>query len=462
MSEPELEPLVELDDSDSSPLTPELVQSICDAIESRSAEQLGELTDKLHSADMADLLELLRPDDRAGLIDILGVKFDVEAVTELDEQLRDEVMERLPNANIAEAVRELETDDAVYLLEDLEEIDRTEILEKLPALERAAVERSLEYPEDSAGRLMQTDFVAVPPYWTVGQTIDYMREEDDLPDDFYEIFVTDPTFHLLGTVPLGLILRTRRPVRIEAIMSPEQTEIPVLDDQEEVAHRFAQYNLVSAAVVDEDRRIVGVVTIDDVVDVIQEEAEEDIHRMAGVGDEELTSSVWKTTRSRWTWLAVNLVTAIFASIVISMFDATLSKMVALAVLMPIVASMGGNAATQTMTVAVRAIATNDLGPMNAGRVVVRELLVGLLNGISFAIAMGLVAAYWFSDTGLGLVIGAAMIINLFVAGLAGIVIPLALDKAGADPAIASSAFVTTVTDVVGFLSFLGLAAYFLL
>lgn len=449
-------------DGDDHALTPDLVGSISEAIEARSRPRVLELTGRLHRADLADLLELLKPEDRGGLIDLLGDAFDVEAVTELDEQLRDAVMERLPNESIAEAVKDLDTDDAVYLLEDLEERDRAQILEALPPLDRAAVKRSLEYPEDSAGRLMQTDFVAVPPYWTVGQTIDYMREEGDLPESFYEIFVVDPTFHLLGTVALGTILRTRRPVRIEAIMKREQTEIPVLDDQEEVAHLFAQYNLVSAAVVDDDRRIVGVVTVDDIVDVIQEEAEEDIHRLAGVGDEEMTSSVWQTTRSRWTWLAVNLVTAISASVVIGMFDATISQMVALAILMPIVASMGGNAATQTMTVAVRAIATNTLGPLNAPRVVVRELLVGLMNGVSFAIAMGLITTVWFGNVGLGLVIAAAMVINLFVAGLAGIVVPLALEKAGADPAVASSAFVTTVTDVVGFLSFLGLAALFLL
>lgn len=442
-------------------LTPELVRAVSGAIEARSRTDILDLTADLHSADMADLLELLKPEFRGGLIDLLGTSFDVEAVTELDEQLRDAVMERLPNENIAEAVKDLETDDAVYLLEDLGEGDRTEILEALPALERANVQRSLEYPEDSAGRLMQTDFVAVPPFWTIGQTIDYMREEDDLPDDFYEIFVVDPTFHLIGTVPLGHILRTRRPVRIEAVMKREQTEISALIDQEQVAHMFAQYNLVSAAVVDEDRRIVGVVTVDDIVDVIQEEAEEDIHRLAGVGDEELTSSVWQTARSRWTWLAVNLVTAIFASAVIGLFDATISQMVALAILMPIVASMGGNAATQTMTVAVRAMATHTLGPMNAMRVIVREMLVGLLNGVSFAIAMGGITMIWFSDVKLGLVIGGAMIINHFVAGLAGIVVPLALEKAGADPAIASTAFVTTVTDVVGFFSFLGLAALFL-
>jgi len=450
------------DQLDEPAVTPEIVRSISEAIEARSRARVHELTQNLHRADMADLFELLTPENRGGLIDILGDDFDVEAVTELDEQLRDAVMERLPNENIAEAVKDLETDDAVYLLEHLGEGDRAQILEALPPLDRANVRRALEYPEDSAGRLMQTDFVAVPPYWTVGQTIDFMREEDDLPNNFYEIFVVDPTFHLLGTVALGHILRTRRPVRIETIMKREQTEISGHDDQEDVAHMFAKYNLVSAAVVDEDRRIVGVITVDDIVDVIQEEAEEDIHRLAGVGDEEMTSSVWQTTRSRWTWLAVNLVTAIAASMVIGAFDATISQMVALAILMPIVASMGGNAATQTMTVAVRAIATNTLGPVNAARVVAREVLVGLLNGVSFAIAMGFIAWVWFADVGLGLVIAAAMVINLFAAGLAGILVPLALDKVGADPAVASSAFVTTVTDVVGFLSFLGLAALFLL
>ncbi len=332
---------------------------------------------------------------------------------------------------------------------------------KLPKSERAALERSLDFPEDSAGRLMQTDFISVPPFWSVGQTIDYMREEDDLPNDFTQIWVVDPSHHLIGRVPLDRLLRTKRPVAIEDITDLEVHQITAEEDQEEVALEFERYDLMSAPVVDADARLLGVVTADDIMEVLKDEAEEDIHRLGGVGDESITDTVLRTTRSRFVWLLVNLATAILASWVISLFDATIQQMVALAVLMPIVASMGGNAGTQSMTVAVRALATKDLGPVNAARVITRETLVGLLNGFLFAIIIGAVAYFWFGSDLLGLVIAMAMVINMLVAGLFGILIPMTLDSLDIDPAVASGAFVTTVTDVVGFFSFLGLAALWL-
>ncbi len=323
------------------------------------------------------------------------------------------------------------------------------------------LERSLDYPEDSAGRLMQSDVIAVPPFWSVGQVIDYMRETADLPDEFSQIFVVDPTRKLIGVVELNRLLRSKRPMLISAIMDENSRTIPVDLDQEEVARQFERYNLMSAAIVDTDGRLVGVVTADDVVEVVKEEAEEDIYRLAGVGDETVSDTVVSTSRSRLPWLGVNLLTAMLASTVISFFGATIDQMVALAVLMPICASMGGNAGTQTMTVAVRALATRDLSTVNAWRVILRESLVGLINGITFAVLIGLIAYLWFQSPGLGLVIASAMVINLLAAALAGILIPITLDRFGADPAVASGVFVTMVTDVVGFMAFLGLATAWL-
>jgi magnesium transporter len=437
------------------------VRRVAKAVGQRDQSKLRALTGDLHEADFADLIELLPPEPRRGLVEMLGRDIDYAALSELDEAVRDEVLDVLPPETVAEAVVELESDDAVYLLEDLKESERADILDRVPGAERTALTRSLDYPEDSAGRLMQTALVAVPPFWTVGQTIDHMRVSDDLPEAFFEIFVVDPGFHLVGTVPLSRILRSARDKTIDAIMDTEQTLIPVHQDQEDVAYQFEQYNLLSAAVIDDDRRLVGVITIDDVVDVIQEEAEEDIRRLGGVGDESLADTVIATTRRRFAWLLVNLGTAVLASLVISLFDATIQQMVALAVLMPIVASMGGNAGTQTMTVAVRALATRDLVPFNAIRVLTRETLVGLLNGVIFAVIVGAVTYFWYRDAQLGGVIAAAMIFNMLVAGICGLAIPLALDRLEIDPAVASSVFVTTVTDVVGFFAFLGLGAWLL-
>lgn len=451
---------VSLRDADGA-VSAEFLHEVRAALDAGDAARVRELSIKLHEADLADLIQLLNPEQRNKLIATLGPDFNAAALSELDETVRDQVLEAMPKEQVARALQQLDSDEAVYLLEDLDKQDRSDILAKLPSFERAALERSLEYPEDSAGRLMQTDLIAVPPFWTVGQTIDHLRDTPDLPDRFYEIFVVDPAYHLKGTVALDRLLRSKRPISIEQITDPEIRPIPVLADQEEAARIFERYNLTSAPVIDGDGRLVGTITADDVVEVIQEEAQEDILRLGGVGGESVSDSVIETTKHRFLWLFVNLGTAILASWVISWFDATIQQMVALAVLMPIVASMGGNAGTQTMTVAVRALATQELGPVNALRVIGRETTVGLLNGLLFAVVMGGIAFYWFGSGQLGLVIGAAMIINLLVAALSGILIPLGLYAVGLDPAIASGVFVTMMTDCVGFFSFLGLAALWL-
>lgn len=412
--------------------------------------------------DLAHLIELLAPNERIRLIQAIGDKLDPEVLSELDESVRDQISEELPNSVLAKVVAELDTDDAAYVIEGLEEIDKQEVLAQIPLSERAALERNLEYPEETAGRLMQTDFVAVPQFWSVGQVIDHMREAEDLPETFSDIFVVDPTFRVLGSVDLSRLLRTKRHVGIESLMETERHILLATSDQEEVARQFERYDLKSMPVVDENKRLVGVVTVDDVVEVIQEETEEDLRLLAGVGDESVADTVIPTVRNRFLWLFINLGTALLASSVIKLFDASISEMVALAVLMPIVASMGGNAGTQTMTVAVRALATHELGSVNAGRIVLREASVGLINGLMFAVILALVVVFWFGTGKLGLVIGAAMIFNLMAAALAGILIPLTLDHFGYDPAVSSGVFVTTVTDVVGFFAFLGLATAFLL
>ncbi|MGA8434671.1 MAG: magnesium transporter, partial [Methyloceanibacter sp.] len=334
-------------------LRAEFLHAVEAALDADDAKTVRELTVDLHEADLADLIQLLRPDQREPLITTLGRDFNAAALSELDEGVRDQVLEEMPNEAVAEALQQLDSDEAVYVIEDLDKQEQTDILAKLPSFERAAIERSLEYPEDSAGRIMQTDFIAVPPFWSVGQTIDYMRDAEDLPDRFYEVFVVNPSFHLIGSVALDRLLRSKRPITIEEITDNDIHPIAVSSDQEEVARTFERYNLTSAPVVDPDRRLVGMITADDVVEVIQEEASEDILRLGGVAGESVSDPVWQTTKHRFIWLFVNLGTAILASFVISLFDATIQQMVALAVLMPIVASMGGNAGTQTMTVAVR-------------------------------------------------------------------------------------------------------------
>jgi len=440
-------------------ISAEFVDAVAAAIEAGQAAELQALVGDLPQADLAELLVALDADQRPALVRLLGADFDFAALTELDEAIRLQILEALPREVVAEGLGELDSDDAVYILEDLDEDDAEAILERLPALDQIALRRGLDYPEDSAGRLMKTDFVAVPPFWTVGQSLDYLSDTEELPDDFYEIFVIDPSYRLLGSVPLNRILRARRTTKIRDLVEEERHLVRALEDQEEVARLFERYNLVSAAVVDEADRLVGVITVDDVVDVIREETSEDLSRLAGVGDEEISDPVTQTVRSRFPWLLVNLGTAVLASVVISNFEGAIEQMVALAVLMPIVASMGGNAGTQTMAVAVRALAMREIGRSNALRLVSREARVGVANGVLFALVMGSVAGLWFRDLQLGFVIGVAMIINLVAAGLAGILIPLTLHRLKVDPAVASSVFVTTVTDVVGFFAFLGFATW---
>ena len=440
----------------------ETVAAVVESAHAGDRVAVKALMDDLHVADVADLLEQIDFEARRAVIDLVWEDIDNEVLAELEEGVRDDVLEILEPAQVAEAARELDTDDVVYLVEDLEEDQQREVLEALDPVERQAVAQSLTYPEDSAGRLMQRELVKAPPFWTVGQMIDFMRASDDLPEQFYDVIIVDAAAKPVGTVPLAKIMGARRPVTLGSLMDEEFRTLKATEPEEDVAYAFNQYHLVSAPVVDEDGRLIGVITIDDAMEVLEDEAEEDIKRLGGVGKEELSDQVWEITKRRFPWLAVNLVTSILASLVIGLFDEAIGQLVALAILMPIVASMGGNGGTQSLTVAVRAIATRDLTPTNAWRVVTREVLVGLGNGLVFALIMGVIAWAWFSQPLLGLVIGLAMVINMLAAGLAGILIPIGLDKAGADPALASGAFVTTVTDVVGFFAFLGLAVVILL
>jgi magnesium transporter len=423
----------------------------------QDAEGVVDLIAPLHTADMGDVLEMLDHEGRLGLVRLLGDRFDYSALTEVDESIRIELMEALPNAEIARGVASLDNDDAVAILEDLEEADQHEILSALPTFERLSLKRSLDFPEDSAGRRMQTEFIAIPPFWTVGQTIDYLRAERDLPDEFYQIYVVDAAYKVLGVVALDRILRAQRATPIEAIFNANLYSVHANDDQEEAARAFERYDLIELGVVDENGRLVGVLTIDDMVDVLAEEADEDIKLLAGVGDEDVSDTTLDTVRSRVPWLVVNLVTAVMVSLVIGLFNATIEQMVALAVLMPIVASMGGNAGAQTMTVTVRALAMRELEGGRLGRLIRREMIVGVVNGVIFAILIGIVTCLRYASPGLGVVIGLAMITNMIVAGTMGILIPLGLDRVKADPAIASAVFVTTITDVVGFFAFLGIA-----
>jgi magnesium transporter len=439
-------------------IRPEFIEEITRCIRAEDAKFLREVVAELHEADLGDLIGALEPDDRVSLVELTGTDFDFSALNEVDDTVREEILEELEPETVAEGVRELESDDAVELLEGLDEEDQEEILEKLPPRERDALERSLDYPENSAGRRMQTEFITVPPDWTVGQAIDYMRETPDLPERFYEIYAVDAAHRWQGAIPLDVLLRSRRPVTIVDLIDEDRRRVAVTDDQEEVARLFGKYNLVAAPVVDAENRLVGIITIDDVVDVIEEEADEEIKALGGVtSDEELSDNVWTIAKGRFNWLLVNLATAFLASSVLGLFEGQLEKMVALAVLAPIVASQGGNAATQTMTVAVRALATRELGSNNAMRVVIREALVGLVNGLAFAVITGVAAVAWFRIPGLGIVIGLAIICNLVAGALGGILIPIVLERVRADPAVASGTFVTTVTDVVGFFSFLGIA-----
>ncbi len=447
---------------DSYALDPEVIDKALDALHAGDRAGLIAIFDELHDADIADIIEQVDSEDRVDLVRMLGADFSPDILIELTEGVRDEVLEAMDPGHLAAAVKEMDTDDVVYLVEDLEDEAQERLLEALEPVDRTAVERSLQYPEDTAGRLMQRELVAAPAFWTVGQMIDHMRASDHLPELFYDIIIVDPAMRPVGVAPLSRVMGMPRTVVLKDIMDDEFRVIQVTESQEDVAYAFNQYHMISAPVIDDDGRLVGMITIDDAMVVLEDEAEEDIKLLAGVGDEEISDRVWDIAKARFPWLSVNLVTAILASLVIAQFDSTMEAIIALAVLMPIVASMGGNAGTQTLTVAVRALATRDLTSANAWRVIRRETLVGLANGLFFAVVIGIVGVVWFGDPMLGLVLGMAMIGNLVVAGLAGILIPIWLDKVGADPALASGAFVTTVTDVVGFFAFLGLASIMLL
>ncbi len=443
-------------------LAPETVNEVLDAVEAGEAGKVEALLDPLHAADIADLLEQISGTQRRALLSLWSTEIDGDTLSELDESLRAKVVSELPAGVLAEAVRDLYTDDVVDLVEDLDAAGQETVLAALDSTDRVAVERALSYPEFSAGRLMQRELVKAPEHWTVGQAIDYLRGEDGLPEQFYHIILTDPRMRPVGYVTLGRLLGSPRDTALSDIVEDSFRIIKVTQPEDDVAYAFNQYHLISTPVVDEDDRLVGVITIDDAMAVLDEEHDEDIKRLAGVGDESLSDNAYSIMWRRFPWLAVNLVTAIAASMVIAQFEAVLVQIVALAVLMPIVASMGGNAGTQTLTVAVRAIATRDLTGANAWRVLRREIAAAVMSGIVFAVIIGVIGVIWFGDIRLGYVIAAAMVINLAVAGFAGLLIPLALDKLGIDPALASGAFVTTVTDVVGFFAFLGLAAMVLL
>ena len=442
-------------------LSPETIQAVLAAVEAGDQDALVRLLEPLHEADIADLLEQISRPERKALIELWGVQLDGDVLAELEEGVRDEIIAELPDHILAAAVQDLETDDVVYLAEDMDEPQQERILRALDDVDRAAVEASLKYDEYTAGRLMQREVVVAPEHWTVGDAIDFIRAEEWLPESFYDIVIVNPQMHPVGMVALGRLMGAGRKVRLKELMDEDFRTIRADQPQEDVAYLFNKYHLTTAPVIDADGRLVGVITIDDAMEALEEEAEEDIRLLGGVGDEELSDGVFEIARGRFVWLAINLCSAILAATVISEFTATIQAFVALAVLMPIVASMGGNAGTQALTVTVRALATRSLGSANVRRFVMREGLVGLCNGLAFASAIGLLAGLFFQDARLGTVIGVAMIGNLVVAGFAGALIPIGLEKLGVDPALASGTFVTTTTDVFGFFAFLGLASVML-
>ncbi|SEL16249.1 magnesium transporter [Jannaschia helgolandensis] len=462
MAEPDLQIDDEIDDE--IELDQPRLKLVRTALDERDSMALDDLLEPLHGADIADILEQITELERATLIELWSGNIDGEILSELDESLREEILAALPAEDVADAVRELDTDDVVDLIENLD--DQTQagaILGALTDIDRVAVEQALTYPEYSAGRLMQREVVVAPSFWNVGQAIDHLRTAEDLPEQFYHVILVDPRMRPVGHVTLGKLLSTAREVPLSDIEEESFRTFEVTDPESEVAYAFNQYHLISAAVTDADDRLLGVITIDDAIRILDEEAEEDILRLAGVDAEEsLSNKTLGVVRRRFPWLAVNLVTAILASMVISQFEAVLTQIVALAVLMPIVASMGGNAGTQSLTVAVRALATRDLTGANVWRIIRREVMAGAINGLAFAAIMSVVGIIWFDSLMLGAVIAVAMVINMIVAGLAGVGIPVVLEKVGIDPALASGAFVTTVTDIVGFFAFLGLAALWLL
>ena len=445
-------------------LTPAFVEKVADAADEGDGMRLRSLLEDLHPADVADLMGYLNPELRAVIMLWLPPELLADTLPELDDGIREEVLERVPHLTLAEALQELDSDDAAAVVEDLEEDQREKVLSAMPAGDRAAIESSLGYEEDSAGRLMQREVMAAPAFWNVGDTIDHIRRQsDDLPELFFDIYVVDPMNKPVGGLPISQLLRAPRAAKLTDLMEPIN-EIAVDQDQEEVAYIFEKYHLISAPVIDAGGRLVGQITVDDIVNIIQEENREDILRLAGVADEDRGSSVLEIVRGRVPWLTINLATAALGASVIGLFEGTIQHIVALAVLMPIVSAIGGNAGTQALTVTVRALATRELNSANAGRTFWRELLVGLANGLVLAPLIGVVAGFWFRDEDwrIGLVIGAAMVLNLLVAASVGVLTPLTLSKLKFDPAVSSAVFVTATTDFFGFLIFLGLATIVLL
>ena len=440
----------------------EFINTFSDKIENGNIEFINQTLQDLHEADVANLIENLNPETRIKLIELESFDINPDIFIELNESIQSEVLQLLSIDTVIKIIKRLESDNAIKILENLERDTKEKVLEKLPPKDKFLLEEGLSYPEDSAARIMQREFIAVPSNWTVGQTIDYLREDKNLPEEFLEIFIVDNEFKPIGTVPSSRVLRTARELKMNSIMIEMPVLISANMDQEEVGQAFENYNLVSAGVVNKDNKLVGMITADDVVTVVQEEAEEDVLRLAGVGDEEITDSVMLKTKKRFNWLLLNLFTALLATWVISNFGASIEQMVALAFLMPIVASMGGNAGMQTLAVTIRAIATKELSKSNFNRVVGKEFLIGILNGIIFAIITAVIIQLWFKQLNLSLLIAVSMVLNMIVAGLFGILVPVSLKKLNIDPALASSVFVTTITDVIGFLSFLGLGSYYFL
>ena len=439
----------------------EFIDKIIVDIEAANNLEIKSSLKDLHAADIAELLEFLSTNQRTYLLNQLDSEDYTDVLAELDDSIIDQTVNLLQHEKVAKSISDMETDDAVGLIESLEPDTQKKILDKVSAEDREIFNESLNYPEDTAGRRMQKEIVSMPSFWTVGQAIDYLRDEEELPEDFFELFIVDPINKPLGSVSVSKVLRSNRKIRLNDITIESPIFIPADMDQEEAAMTFEKYSLVSAGVVDKNGRLIGRLTADDIMWVLQEEAEEDILRMGGVIETEMNQGIIKSTRKRFIWLFLNLLTAILASIVISLFDASIEKMVALAVLMPIVASMGGNAGTQTLTLTVRALATKDLVQNNRRKIFSKEISISILNSIIFAIITAVAAQLWFQDFYLSIIVGSAMVVNILSAGFFGFLIPYGLNYFRVDPAIASSVFVTTITDVVGFLSFLGLASIFL-
>lgn len=463
MSEAALEDDFLVDSPARADTDPEFVANLRQAISDQDAEAIRRMLAPLHEADIADVLEQLSAGQQEVLATITPDIFTGEVLAELEPGSREVVMSYLDASHLAAAIQELDSDDATEVVEELDDEVRAAVLAEISEIDRQAVEQSLAFDDETAGRLMQREFVAAPEFWTVGHALDHMRATDEeLPDKFHDLFVIDTGFRPVGEIPVCRLLSAKRDVALSDLMEAPRILVDPETDQEEVAYLFQKYHLVSAPVVDTAGRLTGMLTLDDIVHVIQDENKEDLLALAGVNDAGLADTVWSSVRSRAPWLLVNLFTAILASGVIALFEGAIAQVVALAVLMPIVASMGGNAGTQSLAVAVRAIAERDLTAANTLRVVWRELATGAFNGLIFAVVMGLVTLVWFQDFELAGVIAIAMVVNLACAGLSGILVPLGLVRAGADPAVASSVFVTTVTDVVGFLAFLGLATLVLL